>query len=438
MSSKNNVDRRDFIKHSGLALMAASLPSVKAHYAFGQTENLKTINIGVIGTGSRGRNMTDVLLQIPGINVPAICDISQVSLDRCAAIVEKRTGKKPQGYTKGEYDYRRLLERDDLDGVMIATPVEWHVRMSVDAMNAGKDVGCEVTAGDILEELWELVRTKEKTGRHYMLLENYNYDRDRMMVTDMIKQTLFGEPYYAECGYIHDCKHLLFNSDGSLTWRGERATIYYDHPYATHSLGPVCKWMGINDGDRLEYLTTMVTKPRMIETYAAEKFGSDSELAKIDYKRGDFYTTTIHTVQGKVIRLDFDAYSNRPRENYYLVQGTNGIYNSRSGIFLKGDKEKYQSTSSYRAKYEHPYWKQSATEAAKTGHGGGDYFVLRDFVKMIREDKEPWIDVYDAATWSCISHCSKLSLDGKSAPIEMPDFTSGKWKEKNWREQFVV
>ena len=271
-----------------------------------------------------------------------------------------------------------------------------------------------------------------------MMLENYNYARDRMMIQNMIQQSLFGETYYAECGYMHDCKSLFFNSNGSLTWRGERAKVNYEHPYATHSLGPVCKWMGVNDGDRMEYLTTMMTKPRSIQAYAAEKFGTDSEMAKIDFKRGDFHTTTIHTVQGRVIRLDFDYISHRPRENYYLVQGTNGIFNSRKGIFLKGDKEQYKSTSSYQAQYDHPYWKQSASEAAKTGHGGGDYFVLRDFAEMVREDREPWIDVYDAAAWSCIGYCSKRSLDGRSAPIDMPDFTGGKWKEKNWRRQFFV
>ena len=53
---------------------------------------------------------------------------------------------------------------------------------------------------------------------------------------------------------------------------------------------------------------------------------------------------------------------------------------------------------------------------------------------MIREDKEPWIDVFDAATWSSIIFCSKLSLDRKGARVDMPDFTNGKWKDPHWRK----
>jgi predicted dehydrogenase len=374
------------------------------------------------------------------VKIVAMCDIKEQNLKNGLDLVEKITQSRPSAYLGDEYHYRKLLERDDLDAVLIASPVEWHVRMSIDAMKAGKDVGCEVTAGDSVEELWELVKTKEGTGKHYMMLENYNYGQGIMMVQNMIQQGIFGEPYYAECGYIHDCKHLCFNSDGSLTWRGERQRDNYGHPYATHSLGPVSKWFGINDGDRMQYMTSMMTEPRMLHLYAVEKFGPDSPAAQVEFKHGDHYTSKIHTVGGKVICVDFDMVSYRPVNYYYLMQGTKGVYSKRSriieGIYLKGDKDKYRYTniSEYRNKYEHPCWKKFASVARNTGHSGGDYFVLRDFVDMVRQDKEPWIDVYDAATWSCITHLSRLSLDNNSQSIEMPDFTQGKWKDKNWRK----
>jgi hypothetical protein len=60
---------------------------------------------------------------------------------------------------------------------------------------------------------------------------------------------------------------------------------------------------------------------------------------------------------------------------------------------------------------------------------------MYDFVKMVREDKEPWIDVYDAASWSSLIFCSKLSLDRNGARVPMPDFTEGQWKSSNWRSE---
>ena len=53
---------------------------------------------------------------------------------------------------------------------------------------------------------------------------------------------------------------------------------------------------------------------------------------------------------------------------------------------------------------------------------------------MIREDKDPWIDVYDAASWSSLIFCSRLSLDRKGARVEMPEFTNGKRKDATWRK----
>jgi hypothetical protein len=68
------------------------------------------------------------------------------------------------------------------------------------------------------------------------------------------------------------------------------------------------------------------------------------------------------------------------------------------------------------------------------GHGGIDYFCVHDFVKMVRENRKPWVDAYDCATWSSLLELSRRALDRKGAPVEIPDFTKGKWKDPNWRK----
>ena len=65
-----------------------------------------------------------------------------------------------------------MLERDDLDIVLIATPWGWHTPMAVDAMKAGKHAFIEVPAVITVEECWELVEAQESTGRHCMMMEN--------------------------------------------------------------------------------------------------------------------------------------------------------------------------------------------------------------------------------------------------------------------------
>jgi hypothetical protein len=141
---------------------------------------------------------------------------------------------------------------------------------------------------------------------------------------------------------------------------------------------------------------------------------------------------------GRQIRVDYSLTSTRPYSRYYVLQGMKGCYDSRAGLYLgpggpSGDK--WGSLAEYKEKYQNPYWKAGAEKAkAAGGHGGIDYFVIQDFVKMVREDKEPWIDVYDAASWASILHFSKLSLDRGGVPVKVDDFTRDKWKDPNWRK----
>lgn len=430
-----NMNRRDFLKAgvlgAGAAALAGSAPGL-----FAQNANDKPVRLGIIGTGSRGTGHITFLMQMEGVVIPAVCDINEGSLNHAAALIENATGNAPAKYTGDDYAYRKMLQRDDLDAVLIATPIRWHLDMAIDALKAGKHVASEVTAGYDLGKLWELVRTVQQTGKHYMLLENYIFSGENMMIYNMAQQGLFGDPYFAECSYIHNCKSLAYNADGSLNWRGLGARDYYGNLYSTHSLGPVSKWLGINDGDRMVSLTCTASDPRCRHEYAVKRFGPDSPQAKIMFKAEDFIATTIRTAQGRVIQLDYDTASPRPASIYYAIQGTKGVFDSRQGIYLEteGAEDRWTNANDYWEKHQHPIWKELGPQAAKTSHGGGDFFVLRHFLRMVRENTAPWIDVYDATAWSVIQHCSVLSLDNANASIDIPDFTEGRWESKDWRK----
>lgn len=426
--------RREFLK--GAAAMAVA----GATRAFSQGADAgRPLRIGNIGTGVRGTELTGLLAEFPNIEIPALCDLVDWKLDNACKMVEGKTGKRPEAYLGDEFHYRKLLERDDLDAVMVNTPIVWHIPMSVDAMNAGKHVGSEVTAGHDLDGLWELVKTKEATGKLFMLLENYIYTPHNMMMLNMVQKGLFGFPYYAECSYIHDCRNLRFNDDGSITWRGEDVRDYYGNSYPTHALGPVSKWMGLNDGDRMKRLVCMMTKPRTMHEYAVTKFGPDSDPAKVDFKLGEMNTTLIYTEQGRVIRVDLDVHSPRPQSYYYLLQGTQGCYDTRTGVYVEGTSpwDTWEPIQMYYENHEHPWWVKWGDKARPTGHWGGDYFVIFDFIRMLRTGREPWVDVYDAACWSSIYGCTKQSLDNGNAPVDMPDFTNGRWKNRDWRNDHL-
>ena len=99
------------------------------------------VRAGVIGVGRRGMGLLRILLNIPGVEVPAVCDTNTENLAAAAAAVEKNGQKRPEQYGGSPEAFRKLLGRDDLQAVTIATPWEWHAPMAVAAMKAGKYAG---------------------------------------------------------------------------------------------------------------------------------------------------------------------------------------------------------------------------------------------------------------------------------------------------------
>ncbi len=137
---KNKINRRDFIKKSTIASLGMAIaPAVP----FGSLLKSKA-RIGLIGVGLRGTVHLGNLLNRDDIEVRAICDIDTDRIDIAQSMLKEAGKKKAKVYSQNETVYKKLLERDDLDAVMISTPWVWHFPMAIDAMNAGKFVGLEV------------------------------------------------------------------------------------------------------------------------------------------------------------------------------------------------------------------------------------------------------------------------------------------------------
>lgn len=384
----------------------------------------------MVGVGSRGTTLLRYLLDLPGVEFPALCDINEANLARAQGIVEKARGRRAEGYSSGLEDFRRLAAREDLDAVITATPWEWHTPVAVAAMKAGKYAATEVPAAITLEECWELVNTSERTGMPCMILENVCYYRNVLMILNMIRQGIFGELVHCEGGYQHHIRKL--RSDGEITWRGMHSVRRDANLYPTHPIGPIAWWTNINRGDRFVYLTSMSSKSRGINRQAATRFGPDHRNARRTYALGDVNTTLIKTENGVTVTLIHDTQSPRPYDLGFKVQGTRGIYSGTlEKIFIEGEKggrEQWQDLEPYYEKYEHPVWRKHGQTASKYGHLGGDYLELVQFVAAVRNRTPTPIDVYDCATWSAITPLTEKSVAARSAPVDFPDFTRGKWR----------
>jgi hypothetical protein len=263
-----------------------------------------------------------------------------------------------------------------------------------------------------------------------------------MMVLHLVEEGLFGDLTYAEGAYIHDCRGLMFTPSGELTWRGASRTVRgVGNGYPTHSLGPVAWWLGIGRRDHLTTTATFVTRSEGAWRYVRERFGPDHPLASADAMPvGDSATTVITTENGAVIVLRVDTNSARPHNMvHYALQGTRGAYLSerRHGesplVWLHGvspgdspsGAAEWQDLWHLADAHEHPRWRAEGSDASSAGHGGGDYFVIRDFVDSTRTGANPPVDVYDSVTWSSIVPLSADSVARGGAPVEVPRFRRG-------------
>jgi predicted dehydrogenase len=393
----------------------------------------KPVRVGIVGVGNRGTSLLKNFLDLPGVEVPAICDINEEHLRRAQDIVEKKGASRPAGYSSGMEDYRRLIDRNDLDAIVTATPWHLHTPVCVAAMKAGKYAATEVPAAVTLDECWELVNTSEETGVPCMMLENVCYFRNAMMVLNMIQQGVLGELFHCEGGYQHDVRTAYARPTGELKWRGMYAATHNANIYPTHPLGPMAWWTNINRGDRFTHLVSMSSKSLGLKDWITKRAGPDHPNAKRDYALGNVNTTLLRTEKGVTMTLYYDTQSPRPYDLILRVQGTEGIYSGTlEKMYIEGrspERHTWEDTDSYYKQYEHPIWKTLGETAKNYGHGGGDYIELHQFVRAVRNKAQTPIDVYDSATWSVIMPLTRQSVAAHSAPVDVPDFTRGKWKE---------
>jgi len=157
-------------------------------------------------------------------------------------------------------------------------------------------------------------------------------------------------------------------------------------------------------------------------------------------------TTVIRCAHGETITLRLDTTLPRSYSRGFTVRGTRGMYaEDTDSVFLDGVHDKYDfdwkpmwnNAIEYREQYEHPIWrKHLADENRRGGHGGMDGIEFDAFFKALQEGHEMPIDVYDMASWMSISALSERSIAMGSAPVEIPDFTNGKWLTRKEEEEW--
>jgi predicted dehydrogenase len=358
------------------------------------------VRFGVVGL-RRGQGFVHICRAVGGATVTALFDIDGARAERAGRDLGVRA------FT----DWEAFLAAG-VDAVVIASPLPFHAEQAVAALGAGKHVLSEVTACATMDEARALVRAARASGAVYMMAENYRFLDEVELVKRLHDAGRFGDVYYGEGEYIHDCRELWYNPDGSLTWRGRGGLGVY----GTHSLGPLL----------------YITGDRVARVSAVAVPGGKFDPA---VTRPTLYSIHCTTTGGALFRIRYDSVSPRPgRHAFYAIQGTRGCYESHHGF---GDESKVWLDDAHEpSRYSAPArWHALRDQAARAiperlaappeagsgGHGTSEYWMLKEFIAAVRGEMPAPIDVYRALDYTLPCICAADSAERDGAPVPVPD-----------------
>lgn len=326
---------------------------------------MSKLRVGVAGL-RRGRLFVDLFSQTDGCEVVAVCDPVEKTLE-------------PYGQLAAHTSFDDFIG-EELDVVAVITPGPLHAEQSIKAMTSGAHVLCETPCVYSAEEAKAVADCVRKTGKTFMLAEDYIWQGWVVNLKKKAEEGAFGEIVYAEGDYTHDCRDLMLatdegyvryaerdrHPDARRTWR---ATHLPPLLYTSHTLGPLLHLMEDRVVSAIGLSTGCRTAP---------------DLGTTDLEVGLF-----ETEKGSIIRLTNGFSLAHPMATHYSLCGTKGsvkMQRAHEATFIWYCEEARPPMSG---------WQPAPEEWLARPDGENPVAVMvREFVESVRNDTAPPIDVH--------------------------------------------
>jgi predicted dehydrogenase len=198
------MQRRKFIQSVAVTGTSFLIGSSIANAAIYKGSPNKKVVIGIMGVNSRGAFLAQKLAALPDVEIGYICDVDSIAMAKCIADIEKRTGKKPTGIA----DIRQLLEKKDLDALVIAAPDHWHAPATILACQAGKHVYVEKPCSHNPHEGEMAIAAAAKYNRLVQMgSQRRSFDNVQKMVAEL-HSGIIGRAYFARGWYVNNRKSI--------------------------------------------------------------------------------------------------------------------------------------------------------------------------------------------------------------------------------------
>ena len=198
---RSDFSRREFLQNTAVAASALAFPHIGSSQVLGANDR---IGFAVIGCGGMGTGHLGSLVKRgkdDNIQVRAVSDVYQRRLTRAKGICEG----------EGDLDYRRILERKDVDAVLIATPDHWHAKISIEAMESGKHVYVEKPMTHTVEQALAVREAVRRTKKVLQVGPNATANDGYWVANEAIRAGRIGKVTWAEASYNRNARVCLFN-----------------------------------------------------------------------------------------------------------------------------------------------------------------------------------------------------------------------------------
>ncbi len=361
---------------------------------------MKQVRIGIFGLG-RGGYYIDNILANNG-NVVAICDSDVKKLGEAS---------KKLGGTAAEYtDFDKFIKHP-MEAVFLCNYFHEHADYAIRCLEKNINVLCECTSNSTMAEGVALVRAAEKSRAFFMLAENYPFMLFNQEMKRVYDGGTLGKALYAEGEYNHPTDFYDDSINRSLRptekhWRNHLPRTYY----ITHSLAPI---MYATGAEPVRVSAMAIFDPPPADAPSASYVGDRAAIVTCRNNDGSVFKVTGHASFGG-------------HENSYRLCCEKGTIENLRGtdgkIMLRYNSWEKPENAEADSFYKPELCDSDKELIEKSGHGGGDFYVMRHFVAACKGEEKAPFDAYFATKMASVAILAHRSILNGGIPYDVPDF----------------
>lgn len=385
------MNRRDFIGKTGLFTAGALALHHQWLQAFSRPAGL--VRTGIIGCGDRGQGILSVLQDLPDeFSVTAICDL----LDFRIADTKKYAAASGAEVYR---DYRKLLDNNNVDAVIIATPLNIHYPIAADALRAGKHVYLEKTMTYSIPETTELVKLSRQYPQILQVGHQYRYTPLYFNVKDMIAK-----------GYLGDVTQIDCRWDRNWNWRRPVPSGYTDEQINWRLYK---KYSGGLPAELLSHQIDFINWA--FDTGPTEIMGTGGIDHFNDGRETYDNVQALLRYREKGMIGNFGATCGNAKEGYvFKIKGTRGMISllPSDGIFYPeaAAKKELETVDGVTGATRIEWNKEGGIPLVKEQMKDGTWYALREFYTCIAEKKTPVSNVLTGAKTAICVHLANEAI----------------------------